>query len=340
MTRTYNLTYLLLFLCGSLLSFISSARAQACTPVVYAFRHAEDADRDLTEVGRQHADLYPAMVESFGAAHNYCPVAYVYSMYETNPDRGAGTNNPFQTAQPLAIAACYNFADVSSESLAQCNFFPRTSLENGGKLYEYLGAKPSEQGRPTAGVSATGPQLLEELISRADSGLSTAIFWSSQGLNVLGQAIAGGAVDIPGCSEPPKSGECPAAKGKPPRNAAYVFEFNGNNAFDLITPVNKYVQCFDVQIKVFCTPGNPPKLDGPPTVISGKTVYWCGNDVVGSTGNLPATSGLIPPCKQTLPSTFNNLDLLQGKMCDTTNLSNLIDTNSPKSSPGYYGYCQ
>jgi hypothetical protein len=76
------------------------------TPVVYAFRHAEDFKTNLTLVGRQHADLYPAMVDSFGAARNYCPVGFVYSMYETNPDGSPGTNNPFQTAQPLADSAC------------------------------------------------------------------------------------------------------------------------------------------------------------------------------------------------------------------------------------------
>jgi hypothetical protein len=101
-----------------------------------------------------------------------------------------------------------------------CNFFPRTALENGGKLYEYLGAKPSEGGTPKAGVSATSPQLLAELISRADSGLSTAIFWTSQGLNVLGQAIVPGFTGIPGCSTLPLQDNCKDLKA--PRNAAYV----------------------------------------------------------------------------------------------------------------------
>ena len=105
-TKKYTLIFSLLFFCGSLLSFISSAAAQPCTPVVYAFRHAEDFGRNLTLVGRQHADLYTAMVDGFGAAQNYCPVGYVYSMYYTNPDGSGGTNNPFQTAQPLANSAC------------------------------------------------------------------------------------------------------------------------------------------------------------------------------------------------------------------------------------------
>jgi hypothetical protein len=49
---------------------------------------------NLTLVRRQHADLYPAMLDSFGATDNYSPIGFVYSMYEINPDEGAGTNNP------------------------------------------------------------------------------------------------------------------------------------------------------------------------------------------------------------------------------------------------------
>jgi hypothetical protein len=345
--RKYALIYSLLFLWGSLLSFIPSANAQACTPVVYAFRHAEDSGTNLTLVGRQHADLYPAMVDRFGAEGNYCPVGFVYSMYEINPDGGAGTNNPFQTAQPLADSACINrvlpkciletmhvgdcIGTLCSGSATQ----PSTALVTGGRLYEYLGAAKAELGTPRAGRSATPSELRDELKSNAVRGLSSAIFWSSQGLNVLGQAIADkDIVDIPGCSEPPAPGtKCD--KGKAPRNAAYAFKFNGANAFDLIAPGNKFVQCFDVQIKKFCIPGTiqstPPELDGPPTVSpTGETAYWCGN---GDAGNLPATSGLTPECDQTLPSTFNNLDMLQGKICDTFNL---IGTG-PR---GYYGYCQ
>lgn len=336
----YILTYSLLFFCGSLLCSISGASAQSCTPVVYAFRHAEDFGTNLTVVGRQHADLYTAMVNVFGAAHTYCPVGYVYSMYSTNPDGFGGTNNPYQTSQPLVTEACYNsiLPDINSEDLAACfSISPRTSLENGGKLYEYLGAKSSEQGRPPAGVSATGAELRAELTGRAGRGLSSAIFWTSQGLNVLGQAIAGMAkVDIPGCSAPPPDNKkCEASKGIPPRNAAYVFEFNGSNAFNLTSPDNKYVQCFNVQIKTPCTPGvdrsTPPTLDGPPTVNSGSPSYWCGNGVDG-TGNLPATTDLTAKCEQKLSSTFNNLNALVGRICDTAELKS--------ANTRYFGYCQ
>jgi hypothetical protein len=312
-TRKYTLIYSLLFLCGSLLSFISSAAAQACTPVVYAFRHAEDLEapgNGLTSVGQQHAFLYPAMVADFGGANSYCPVAFVYSTYEINPDKGQGTSNPYETARPLAIAACYNFPNVSSASLATCNFFPRTALENGGKLYEYLGANKSEQGTPLAGISATGPQLLKELTGRAvTDGVSIAIFWTSQGLNVLGQAIVPGFTGIPGCSKLPATDEC--KKLKAPRNAAYVFVFNGSG-FDAPEAITQYVQCFNVHINFAVSPS---KLVGP----SG-TTYYCGNGDDG-TGSLPSIG------KQ------EGLDSLLGQICDT---SKLIATG-PR---GYYGYCQ
>lgn len=308
-----TLIYSLAFLCASLSSLISSAPAQACTPVVYAFRHAEDLEKPkngLTVTGQQHAFLYPAMVDDFGAANGYCPVAFVYSTYDINPDKGQGTHNPYETARPLAIAACYNFPNVSSQSLATCNFFPRTALENGGKLYEYLGADKSEQDTPPAGVSATGPQLLQELVGRALTGdVSIAIFWTSQGLNILGQAIAPGFTDIPGCSKLPATDGC--EKNKAPRNAAYVFVFNGSG-FEPPETIKQYVQCFNVHIDF---DNAPSKLIGP-----GGATYYCGNGD-DNTGSLPSISDQ------------GGLDSLLGKICDTTDLS----ATGPR---GYYGSCE
>lgn len=208
MTRKYILIYSLLYFCASLLVFTSSASAQtACTPVVYAFRHAEDSGRNLTLVGRQHASLYPAMVAGFGTSHDYCPVGYVYSMYEMNPDGSAGTNNPFQTAQPLAAFICGEAAffaglDPYTTCLGSASE-PHTALASangGGNLYEYLAIEGAPR---TTQPSATGSQLRDELVQHAGEGFSSAIFWSSQGLNVLGQAIAPGFTGIPGCSTLP-----------------------------------------------------------------------------------------------------------------------------------------
>jgi hypothetical protein len=331
-TRKYTLIYALLFFSGSLLSFISSGNAQTCTPVVYAFRHAEDYGANLTLVGQRHAALYIDMLGSgpggIGPAHNYCPVGYVYALYNRNTDGSRGTNNPLETAQPVAIAACTALGSCTGSE-------PRVALADGKYLYEYLavpGAPPTC--KKNCPASATAPELQAELASNASSGFSSAIFWTSQGLNVLGQAIAGEAVDIPGCPTPPKPAtKCPNDKGVPPRNAVYVFEYNGSG-FNPPVDAKQYVQCFDVQIKVFCTAGTPPTpptLEGPTTTDDGETTYWCGNGGHG-TGNLPATSDLTSDCEQTLESTFKDLNLLQGKICDTSGL--------PGSGPDYYGYCR
>ena len=164
--------------------FTLSASAETpCTPVVYAFRHAEDLKdafpTGLTTVGRQHADVYPSMVYSFGLAHNYCPVGYVYSTYNYKENGDPGTNNPLQTAEPLAIAACF----ISFNPVSTCGAFggvsgsePRMALVNGGQLYEFLGFPEAPK---TTKMSATGTQLRAELIANAGGGSSSAIFWTS-----------------------------------------------------------------------------------------------------------------------------------------------------------------
>lgn len=287
-TRKHTLIYLLVSFC-SLFLFISSASAQ-CKPVVYAFRHAEDKDANLTSVGRQHAALYPSMVDGFGSANNYCPVGFVYSMYDTNPDGKPGTYNPYETAQPLALRACYvywvalwNNEEVSFDgtfnpdtictgALGAGNAVtPSMALGNGNKLYEFLEKTKQKNGDPPKQTAATGPQLVAELLSNASAGgsLSSAIFWSSQGLPTLGAAIASGTV-LP---------------TKPPRNSVYVFEQQG---MAFATTKLTYRQCFNIKVGGSKTPGG--------------TTYWC-----SAVGNLPTT--------------IENLPLLQGKICDTANLA-------------------
>jgi hypothetical protein len=299
-TRKYILIYLLLFFCGSLLSFISSASAQTpCTPIVYAFRHAEDLGRNLTELGQRHADLYIEMLGAggFGPPHNYCPVGYVYSTYNINPDGMPGTNNPLETAQPVAIAACTALGSCTGSE-------PRVRTALGKYLYEYLGVEGAPKACKRCPVSAEGSDLRAELIANANGGSSSAIFWTSQGLNVLGQAIVPGFTGIPGCSMLPPKEKCKGLKA--PRNAAYVFVFSGSG-FEPPDPITQYVQCFNVHV-------SQSKLVGPEG-----TTYYCGNGE-GETGNLPAIGE-------------TNLPLLQGKICDT---SNLIGAGQF----GYYGSCQ
>jgi hypothetical protein len=306
------LVLLLLVFIGSLLSFSSSVRAQGCTPVVYVFRHAEEEDapaNGLTDVGQRHAFLYPEMLAAFGAANNYCPVAFVYATSKTKPTGFDGSFNPYETAQPTAIAACYNFPNVSSQSLATCNFFPRTTLENGGKLYEYLGEDKAEQGTPPGGRSATSSEFQDELTDKIQTeGVSIAIFWTSQGLNILGQALVPGFTGIPGCTAAPAQGAC--EKLKAPRNTAYVFEFNGSD-FAKPNKLLQYVQCFNVHVDF----ADSQKIVGP-----AGTVYYCGNGA-DNTGSLPDITEK------------KDLDALQGKICDTGSLTSFDPTH-------YFGTCR
>jgi hypothetical protein len=294
---------MLIFLTGfvGLFVFWSSVAAAACTPVVYAFRHGEDlkVGTGLRPVGVEHADRYDEMLADFESSSNFCPVAFVYAMYNKKPDGSPGTENPFQTAEPLAIAACYNFPNVSSQSLAQCNFSPRMSLENGGKLYEYLETTRAEQ---NAKNSATKDQLRAELLSNAYSGLSSAVFWTSQGLPTLGTAIADGA------NIPPKI-EGNGDSG-PPKNAVYIFEYSGGT-FNAPESLTRYVQCFNVNV------------DHPTGSPSG-TKYYCrkgfpdpNSASIGNRGDLPEITDFPP---------------LEGRICDTEGL--------PRAKENYYGPCQ
>jgi hypothetical protein len=293
----------LVSLCSSLLVASIVYAQPACTPVVYAFRHAEDLGAHLTKLGDRHADLYIEMLGAggFGSMHDYCPVGYVYSTYNVNPDGTPGTNNPLETAQPVAIAACTAQGSCTGAE-------PRMRTVLGKTLYEYLGAESSPRPCKKCPVSAEASDLRAELIANANNGWSSAIFWTSQGLNILGQATVPGFTSILGCSTLPPKAICEDLK--PPRNAAYVFVFNGSG-FDPPDSVTRYVQCFNVHIDFSVSPS---KLIGP----AGNT-YYCGNGE-DSTGNLPEISEA-------------NLPMLQGKICDTSDLTGA-------SQRGYFGSCQ
>jgi|SRR5208282_4387809 len=263
----------------SLLLFTSSVRAQDCTPVVYAFRHAEDFDGTvaLTRDGVEHANLYPNMVSAFQVTHNYCPVGHVYSMYNVNANKSPGTTNPFQTAEPLAYVA----------TLSK----PLMHLSNDHYLYECFGKNCSTgtpltiEGKPTA----TPEELLTELKANASGSepfISSAIFWTSEGLHTLGEAIASG-TNIP-------------VKGDhtPPRNAVYVFEYSGGtfNVVDGTQYLQRYLQCYNispegvVSEQYYCKPGNVPTI-ADVTQLQGKI---CDTTTLGT----QQTNGLFPtPCR-------------------------------------------
>lgn len=311
MTKNILIYSLISFCSLFVVAAANAAQPFNCTPVIYAFRHAEDVNDPphLTALGEQHADLYPEMVTDFGTLHNYCPVGFVYATYDINPDGGGGTPNPFQTGEPLADVGCYNLAIAIASAEGATGFgfpidmeacgaehavppinggsFPHMALRGGGNLYEFVGASKAEK---NTGKSATADNLRAELLANisyirqfdqfSPKGMSSAVFWTSQGLNILGQAITPGFVDIPGCSKVPLTSDCKEKKA--PRNAVYVFVYNGTG-FDPPENVTQYLQCFNV------------KSGGQP----GGTQYYC------KPGNLPA--GIV------------NLPSLRGKICDTTN---------------------
>jgi hypothetical protein len=260
---------LLCFLTGfvSLSLFFSSPAAAACTPVVYAFRHAEDLNgppTELTPVGMEHANLYIEMITAFELTNNYCPVKFVYSVNQVKPGGEVGTTNPYFTARPLANIVM--------------NLNPIIEIDN-KRIDEFLE------------MSNIGPvRFRDVMLDKVEGGSSVALFWTSQGLHNLGEAI------VPGFNIPEEP--------KPPRNAAYVFEFNGSDGFIAPPKVDQYIQCF-----------NWANFRAPGDMSSSK--YWCGN---ASNGNLSSSIAA------------KYLYKLHGRICDTDDLI-------PVTQAGYYGYC-
>jgi hypothetical protein len=134
---------------------------------------------------------------------------------------------------------------------------------------------------------------------KAKDGSSVALFWTSQGLHNLGEAIAPG-TEIPGCSvpEPP---ECD--QPKPRRNAAYVFKYNETNGFSVLPKPDEFIQCFNWA--TFRAQGD-----------MSHDKYFCGS----TNSNL------------TVEERF--LYLLHGRICAADGLMAL----TPEEA-GYYGYC-
>ena len=111
--RTDKLLSVLLFAPGIFFFSNTLAQAQACTPVLYLFRHAEDKvvnrKNVLTDSGMKHAKLYPDMIELLEKTYltspaTLCPVQRVFAMWDRQLSDTdiRGTTNPFYTALPLA----------------------------------------------------------------------------------------------------------------------------------------------------------------------------------------------------------------------------------------------
>ncbi|HTJ64631.1 MAG TPA: hypothetical protein VL899_12550 [Alphaproteobacteria bacterium] len=264
-------------------TFPAAAATGPCTPVVYAFRHAEDMNvqvgspclpessvqcyTTLTVHGKQHADMYLEMVTAIGARDNFCPVRVVYAVNPINPNGAGGTTNPYKTGAPLSRA-------VSPDRNPYVTVLDKRLDQN------FKDASPTE--------------FHAILVSLAKANISTAVFWTSEGLHNLGLAL--GSPIIPD-----------KAKGNtPPRNAAYVFRYKGDETFAAPVKADEYVQCFN-----FTNNGNPGDDFG--------TKFYCGT---ASNGNLE-----VPE------SQFENL---HGRICNTL----VAGFKKTPDLPGYSGFCE
>jgi hypothetical protein len=345
-----------LVLLGFLGVFAASAWGQACTPVVYAFRHAEDTNPTdarlfaLTQTGQAHADLYPAMIRAFepanleaGGKPTLCPVTKVYATTTKRKEDPCGgscdsATNAFYTAKPLAHDAM--------------NADPITTVAHGSlQLYEYVGNGNGDGKNPPPALNYSNPTavaLREELLATANLGQSSAIFWTSQGLHALGGAIIG------------RSSHVPVKDGwvLPGRNAVYIFIASGSAphitefADTPLASVTKehpvasavFVQCFNwvgpttqpipnLDKDRFVKPtGSPPTQD-----------YYCGFNDQSSLGGKPKDSCDVNTveCSDgscvcgTIPNNRN--PDIKGKICDTTYPTIMLPNTH---GAGIFGACR
>ena len=337
-----------LVLFGSLALLPSNASGQACTPVVFAFRHAEDTKPDpsppyfaLTPSGEAHAALYPKMIREFQAANNFCAVTRVYSTTkEPKP-----STDPKDPCSPNCASAtnARDTAKPSAKEFMSSDAKPITAVTGPTgvqyQLWEFLGNSngkaPSEEKTNYSTDAATA--LHDELLATANRNESSAIFWTSEGLHVLGGAIMKKSSNVP-----PKTDTY-----SPPRNAVYLFTAkdsapNIKSFSDTTSPFPPltsplYVQCFnhvETDTPKFPSPGFLP-ANYPPNH------YACGfGSVQSNLGGKPpdkckACSLQDPPTCATQCGSISsdNNKLIDGKICDVTSL--LPDTASSTT----YGQC-
>lgn len=338
-----------LVLFGSLAVFTSNA--QACTPVVYAFRHAEDTKPvpsppyfALTPTGRAHAALYPKMIRDFEAARGFCAVKKVYA---TTKALKPGTSTAKDPCSPNCASATNAFDTATPSANEFMSSKPPITAVGGYELYEFLGNSngkaPSEEN--TKYSTAEAIALQEELLATANRNESSAIFWTSEGLHVLGGAIIGKSSGVPRKTD----------TYSPPRNAVYLFTTtesapNIKSFSDTTPPLPSdppYVQCFnhvEPETSKFPTPGFLPG-DYPPNH------YACGfGSAQSNLGGKPpdncnACALKDPPtCKTeaeakcgSIPNDKNKL--LDGKICATAITSKGGDLLAETASSTTYGQC-
>lgn len=366
----------------ALISFESSAQAPACTPVVYAFRHAEDFNPNpapsggpygfLTRTGATHADLYPAMIEALRTAKGYCPVTKVYATsstkyFDENKNRVAepgvlniyGAVNSFCTARPLAKSLTTN-----PQSWQVPKSYPTNNLCVDASTGNVVGALAISSDNTSSdpimivdGVGLdeyltgnnSGPPLHAALLANAKISGSSAIFWTSQGLHALGNAI------INGGSQGPLSSNVPVKQNKnlPGRNVVYIFkpkpqdangDWTGASVTGFSDTSNNYFQCFNF---TNTTSGAVGKM---------QTNNWCGKP--NTFGTLLGYVEITPTCTLTRLASndsvcTNQIPLINlpggsggqvgtqinGKICNIKSGNTPAVTVDSSSGSMYVGYC-
>jgi hypothetical protein len=247
--------------------------AEACTPVVYLFRHAEDVSNGtgLTAVGEQHAALYPSMVAQYQLRYNICRVNRVYAMYDKNADSSPGTTNPFNTAKYLAA----NVGGVQMDV-----------LRADGKryhLYEKIDSSPDGGLAATGEAAYPNSRLFYAMQGVLNHQGSVAIFWTQQGMPDVSRALGVTPVYYPTPGNPLPDGDPAFSWPGRLRASVNIFRWSGVSysaeytPFPTAPPVPlqqevKPRQCFDfngskiVRGIYYCTFSGNIQTNGQPTV--------------------------------------------------------------------------
>jgi hypothetical protein len=216
------------------------------------------------------------------------------------------------------------------------------------KLFEYLGNGNDEplDSKSDLYTNPTASALRAALVATANLEQSSAIFWTSQGLHVLGGAIIN------------KNSAVPRKNGwtLPPRNAVYLFKaigsapnitgFEDTRTTDTHTPPSAvYIQCFNWVGATNQPDITPQPVQGfiPPDGSPLTQNYYCGFGDLSSPGGKP-TEG----CSVTDPNAdcgdipFAKTGDLLGKICDTTDTASMLKKSSGALFTGdkLYGGCQ
>jgi hypothetical protein len=273
--------------------FIQSVQSQAaCTPVVYAFRHSEDVNGPPTALTPIGTEHANLYIEMIKSLEFTQNYCPVAAVYAVDPAKPDGSTG---TTNPYFTARPLANIVMNAEPIIEIE---------GHKIGEFLG-------------HGEAPLLLSAITDDLTNNDSVALFWTSQGMPDLANVLN-------------VNSDIPADKPKPPRNAAYVFQWVAtSNSLTPWTPtsVPHYVQCFNVKPDTLPDPSHP---DRTPDFSSYK--YYCG--IAYNAENNPNLGGSPD---EAYPVGNKILDQylykLHGRICNLANL------NTSEPIAGYYGFC-